>query len=153
MLRVNVAEVAKQRRMDKRDAVETLLGLAEHLPPRERMLLQQVFGRGAKVTEVAAISRKPARELRKQISHIIDRTRRPLFRFVVAHQDELPESLRLVARHVVLHGRPMRETADRLQISLHKVRRWMNALEGLAQVAGVERMRPPQRPRRAFAQR
>ena len=116
----------------RRRQVESILACAEHLAPDDAFLLRQVFEHGLRIEDIARQARLPRLRVYRRVRILLSRIDLPLFRFVVGHASLLDPATRKVARLVVCHGLPQRETADRLGISLHQVRQRLARVQTLA---------------------
>jgi len=107
---------------------------SQHLADEDRVLIEQVYGHGVSVADVARLSRRPARSLRRQVKNLLLRMKSPLYTFMMGHSDLLPEEVRLVAKLTVLHGNSLRKAAAMSGRSLHEVRQHVQTLRALARV-------------------
>lgn len=131
-------EVHAARRRDR----ERLLHLASYLPPSDRWLIEQVYGRGVPLSALARAEAHGAnrglryrrRRLARRLTALVRRLRRPAFQLVAIRPELLPRETRAVARHAVLHGRSLRDTARITGISLHRVRRHVRTVHDLARI-------------------
>jgi DNA-directed RNA polymerase specialized sigma24 family protein len=140
ILEQRVAADLARRRTDRRDRVERLLALSEHLPPSDRLLLRQVFERGNTVADIARLAGTCPRKLRRRLRALIRRTRDPLFRHFILHQDLLPPPARRSVQLHILQGKSLRAAADLTGHSLHQVRQHLliaRTLAGIATAAAV----------------
>lgn len=136
------------RRRDRRDYARTLLERAAWLPAGDRELIEAVFGEGLSVVaylrrcrdrglEPASTRGAPAggsvsaRMARRRLRRLIERVLSPRFAFVVAHRTGLGATRRRVAMACIVQGRSLREAAGMLGLSLHAVRRHIDAVEAL----------------------
>lgn len=115
-------EATTAHRLSRRRWVETLLDLAGHLDRRDRLIIEQVYRHGVPMTDVAALTGQPARNMHRHVAGLIRRMRDPLFAFVAEAGDLLPRHTRAVARRVILRGQSQRLAADELGLKLHQVR-------------------------------
>lgn len=124
----------QDRRRLRRDRVERLLQRAEHLSREDRLLIEQVYLHGIAVSDVARLSGKPARTLRRRITGLVQRMNSPLFEFVISHNDLLPPSMRRTADLVVLRGHSLRRASRASGQSLHHTRLHVRSLQVLARL-------------------
>lgn len=131
----HATDSGRQRLMNRRDLIEHLLALAEHLDERDRLLLEQIYKHGLSAAQVASLTGQPTRRLQRHVRRLLKRLDDPLFRFTVARLDLLPPDTRPVARAVFLHGLSLRETAHRTGLSLHRVRRHAETVRTIARMS------------------
>lgn len=124
------------RRGVRRDLAEVLMSRATLLSELDRYLVQGVFRDGRPLTELAALwegdgpgPRPTPKALRRRLRRLVERVLSPRFEFVAAHRHRWPPTRRRVATACVLHGLSCREAADKLRLSIHLVRRHMDAVE------------------------
>lgn len=122
------------RRTDQRSRSDQVLSLAAHLRPEERFLIQQVFEHGLKLSDIARQQGKSRSTVQYHVKQLLRRMGHPLFRFMIAHEDVLPQPVRLTGKRVILEGRSLRETAQSRRISLHAVRQHMQTIQSLARL-------------------
>jgi len=115
-----------------RELGERLVRLAEHLPAGDRVLLEQAFGRGMGMTELAILTGTSYRRLRRRILRLARRVQSPTYRFLITHGTLLTPEVRRTCEHRVFHGCSLRQTARVTQQSLHTVRRHAVMLDALA---------------------
>ncbi len=125
-------EPSRRRRAAHRDRVEQLLDDAGHFTRTDRVLIEQVYRHHVTYKEVAVLLGMSVRAVQVRLNALLNRTRQPLFRFVVDRHELLPRELRAVSRRAVLEGRSLRETARLTGLSLHHVRQRRQALRVLA---------------------
>ena len=123
----------QQRRQEQRDRVEQLLFWAAYLPEEDRLLLEQVYQHGQRISEVAKLMKVRPRALQRRVQRLVQRLADKRFRFVARHLDLLPRELRGVAKLRVLEGRSLRSTAARSGLSLHQVRQRLDRLAFIVQ--------------------
>ena len=126
--RAQRAEIFDRRRRQGRDLAEALVARAEHLLPEDRALLNAVYRDGNSAMEVATLTGAAPRAVRRKIRTLAQRVLDPRFAFVLVHRDAWPPTRRKVATELICHGRPLRETAKHLNLSLHAVRRHADAI-------------------------
>jgi len=121
-----------QRRTSLRNRVETLLDLAQSLPPRDRLILEQVYRHGLSVAEVARLIEEPAGRVRRRIARLIRLVQKPEFKFLARHEALLPANVRQTCRLVVFEGMSLRRTARHTGQTLHRVRQQVATFHALA---------------------
>ena len=133
-------EQHRQRVDHGRDHAERVLALAEHLDERDRLLVEQVYRHGLPAAEVARLLGVRPRTMQRRLARLVERMIDPMYRFVAAHLDLIPEAARAPAKRHFLQGQSQRDVARRLGITLHQVRQHIDAVRTLAEVyAGVKR--------------
>lgn len=119
------------RRRQPRPVVETLLALARHATREDRSLIEAIFGEGRTLIAVAACTGERPRTLRRRLRRVISRLIDPRFAFVAMHRGAWPQRRRLVATLHIIQARTLRDTARRLGITEHAVRREICAIDVL----------------------
>ena len=96
---------ARQRLKD-RDAMETLIQYAKHIPPKDQQLLASYFESHFSLYELACIRKTTRSSIRRRIHSLVSRLSDPMFRAVVRYGRQLPAHLAMVvkARYVQGHG-------------------------------------------------
>ena len=122
------------RRTGIRQAPEQIIRLAQALPAEDRLLLEQHFGDGLSMADLARRSRRSAHAVSRRIERLVRRLASPEFRFTVLHQDRLPKAMRRTATLLFVHGRSLRATAGLTKKSLHRIRCDRAMLQTLARV-------------------
>lgn len=125
--------------------LERVMGRLDLLPTRERALLEAMFHDGRSAVQIATLTGEEPRTIRRQIRLVVARVLSPKFGFVMRHCGQWPASRRRVGQACVLWGFSARMTARELGITLHAVRRQLDAIhalydaerQGLPEVAGV----------------
>jgi len=125
---------AHYSRQFKRSRIEELLALAEYLPPKDRVLIEHVLGKGMPVSRIAKLYQRSPRQLYRQANVIIKRMSDKMFRFVAIHMNTLPLETRPTAKYVILHGLRQRQTAEITGTTLHHVRKHMNTIQATARL-------------------
>jgi DNA-directed RNA polymerase specialized sigma24 family protein len=132
-----------RRFLFRRGVTESLARLAEDLPPDDRALIRAVYSDGKTAVEVGRLSGADPRAVRRRIRRLARRVLSPEYLFVLRHKDRWPAARRKVAVACILHGRPMREVADELRVSLHAVRRHCEAVQAAFETVGQDKPRTP----------
>lgn len=125
-------EQDRRRHRPARDRTERLLRLAEHLPAKDRLILEQALEQGMAATDIARIADKRPDAIRRRIAKLLSRLDSPMYRFVASRFDLLPRELQATARRHILEGRSLRRTAAMLDLSLHQVRQHRKSIETLS---------------------
>ncbi len=116
----------------RRDRVQTLLNLAQHLPKGDEVLLRQVFDLGISPNRIAQAARCNRHSIYRRIRALLRRLNDPLFRFAVAHYETFDRPTRAVARAIILHGLTQRQAARTTRLSVHLIRQHLQSLRTLA---------------------
>jgi DNA-directed RNA polymerase specialized sigma24 family protein len=135
---------ARQSRLDlrrgiRREFAAALVERAAHLPEADRLLIEGVFRDGRSIAQIAEVWIKnpdPAytpKSLRRRLHRLVERLRSPAFALVAQHRDRWNPPMARVATACVLQGRSLREAADSLGMSLHTVRRHLDAVTAIAE--------------------
>lgn len=124
--------------------LERVLGRVDLLPTRERALLEAMFQDGRSAVQIAALTGEDARAVRRQIRQVVARVLSPKFAFVMRHCGTWPASRRRVGEACVMWGFSVRIAARELGMTLHAVRRQLDAIQALfeAERAGGARSSP-----------
>jgi DNA-directed RNA polymerase specialized sigma24 family protein len=134
--RAQRAEIFDRRRRQGRDLAETLVSRAEHLLPEDRALLNAIYRDGSSAREIAILTGTCPRSVRLRIRKLAQRALDPRFAFVLVNRDQWPPTRRKVATEHILHGRPLRETASQLDLTLYAVRRHADAIRVMYEAIG-----------------
>lgn len=125
------------RRRTRREHAEMLAERAAFLPAHDRELVEAVYHEGLSVAGYVRrqrdrdIVRWTERAARRRLRRLVERLASPRFVFVLGARSSWPLTRRRVAVAVVIQGRSLRETARSLGLSLHAVRRHIDAVEAL----------------------
>ncbi|MFG0326942.1 MAG: hypothetical protein ACF8SC_06710 [Phycisphaerales bacterium JB037] len=122
-------QAADLRRRRRRDLAEAILDRASWLPPDDRALIEAVYRDGRSAREVAALAGTTPRIVRTRLRRVVTRVMSDRFRFVVLARSSWTRTRRLVAESCVLCGRSMRQAAEELGVTLHTVRRHVQAID------------------------
>lgn len=135
-------EVTKADRVDlrrRRDAAQAdaIARRSDLLTPEDGALLRAVFEQGVSMRQLAAMRNESVRRVRNRVRTLATRSLSARFEFVMRRREDWPPTRRRVASACVLRGLTMREAAAELKVSLHSVRRHMDAINALCEQAGV----------------
>ncbi|MFM9997044.1 MAG: hypothetical protein ACKVU4_14745 [Phycisphaerales bacterium] len=133
----DVIDGADLRRRRRRELVDDIIRRAALLPPADGALLRLVFEDGRPVSEVCALrGGSTARGLRRRVRILVRRVLSDRFRYVLVHRDQWPTTRRRVATRCVIEGRPIRDAAAELGLSVYAVRRHKMAIDALCEGSG-----------------
>lgn len=149
-------QTSRRRRGDRRYA-EMLVERAGWIPSGDRALVEAVHGEGLSVVayvrrclergvipvegttfDGAAVGRRGQRDLdawsriaRRRLRRLNSRLASDRFAFVIARRNTWPTTRRRVAVACVLHGDSLRQASRGLGLSLHTVRRHVEAIDAM----------------------
>lgn len=132
-----------RRRQDFAATAEAVLARADLLTEEDAALVRSVFGRGMTLTELARAAGRRPHTVSSRLRRITARMRTPTFVFVAHYRDAWAPPMRAVATACILEGRPVREAAAHLKMSVAAVRRHRDAVLALA---AASLPRPPRSP-------
>lgn len=118
-----------------REYAELLIDRAVWLPAADRELVTAVFAEGLSVAAYTRRCRErgfgdqSARINRRRLRRLITRLISPKYAFVIARRGDWPIARRRVAMACLVQGLPFRHAAAALGLSLHAVRRHIDAVE------------------------
>ncbi len=130
----HLSDQAHALRHHKRAQMDELRALVEYLPKSDKLLIEQVLEAKIPLAQLARLYDQPPRHLQRRAKSIIKRLSDKYFKFVALQMKTLPPETRTTARHVILHGRSMRKTAEISGLSLHRVRSDMNTVRATARL-------------------
>ncbi len=119
------------RRRRTREMAEVLVGRAEWLGDEDRAIVSAVYQDGISAKDLANIRGQSPRCVRRRIHALVQRITSDEFAFVLRARDQWPPTRRRVATACVLRGMSLREAGDKLGLSLHAVRKHMDAVRAL----------------------
>lgn len=117
-----------EARLRRRGIIETLCDRAEMLLPEERVLVHAVYRHGLTVADVARLRGKPRRSVNRQLSRILARLSSAEAQMARRLQGEASSQTAEVTRMVMIQGRTLRDTADACGLTLHQVRKVVDAV-------------------------
>lgn len=129
--RLSVADVPDLRRRASRDLAEVIVARAALLMPEDRRLLEAIYTDGLTALAVAQLTGDSPRSVRRRIRTLAARVLSDRFVFVMRQREHWRPTRRRVATACIVQGRPMREGARHLRLSLHVVRRQLDAVNAL----------------------
>ncbi len=120
-----------------------LVRRAAWLTPEDRELVTSVFGEGLSVAAYTRRRREhdpvapvSVRTARRRLRRLVTRLLSPRFAFVIENRGDWPATRRRAAMACVVQGLSLREAASKMGVSLHAVRRHMDAVEALYLATG-----------------
>lgn len=114
-----------------REASEVLLGRAVFLPASDRALLEQVYDRGVKPRQIAAVTGESTRAVQRRVRILVRRLCDPQVVAVLRHHRQWDRTTARVAIAYWVHRRTLHETAHDLKLTLHQVRQQLQLVRGL----------------------
>ncbi|MFG0258404.1 MAG: hypothetical protein ACF8GE_10925 [Phycisphaerales bacterium JB043] len=126
---------ADLRRSRERELSDIIVMRASWLLPEDRALLLAVYRDGMQASDIARLRGESVRSTRHRLRVLIHRVLDPMYIFVLRHRDQWPATRRRVATARFLQGRSLRQCATHLQLSLHSVRRHVEAIHLLAETS------------------
>lgn len=118
-----------------RRATDDLLRRALALPEQDAALLHAVYVDHMRMTSLAALTGIPIRALRRRLRSLTQRLMTPEFDFIAARAHTWPAPRRQIAHALFILGKPLRQTARDLGLSLHTVRQHAAHLGALCEAA------------------
>lgn len=134
----------RRKSMEVRDLYDAVLNRAHFLDPPDQALLEQVLGRGVRPIEVAKVAGFSTRTVQRRVRQLTRRLLDARVEYVLRHYHQWPSPLPQIALAVWARQWTLRQTADRMNLSLHQVRQHVAAVRGLID-AGLPRRRRPRR--------
>ena len=104
-----------------------------HLEESDRLLVEQVYRHGVQIADVARLSGRSPKNLRRRVDKLLKHMNGPLFSFMLAHGGLLSGATRRTAELVILKGYSLRRASEINNQSLHQTRRHMQTVQALAQ--------------------
>lgn len=133
--RVEFRVDADLRRKQRREWADLVVERAGSLDPADAAVLRAVYGDGRPIKELAAMVGVPPRAMSRRVHRLVRRVMSPPFEFVVRFAHNWTRERRRVAFSIVVLGRPLRQTAADVGLSLYEVRRHYAAVMALVEAA------------------
>lgn len=121
------------RRRTGRDLAETIVDRSVWLMPEDRSLIETVYREGLTAIAVAQLRGESPRAVRRRIRKLVSRVLSQPYAVVMREREHWPPTRRRVATSCILQGRPLRGASKHLNLSLHMVRRQMDAIQALVE--------------------
>ena len=132
---LDLAVATDLRRIRTRELLDAISERAEHLPPRDRALMEQVFLHGKTVSEVARSRGEEPRTLSRHVKCITRRVLDPRFRYVTEQQAAWRPTRQRVAHAYIVEGLSIREAAAKLKLSTYAIRKHREAIDAMFESA------------------
>ena len=121
----------------RRDLTDQVARRAEHLPPADRALLLAALDQGVSTRDLAAMTGRDLRYVRRHVKNLARRVLSERFGFVIRNRDAWPSLRRRIAVACILHGRTLREAAAENSTTFYNARKQMDAVQLL-----IESLKP-----------
>jgi hypothetical protein len=131
-----------ERRTHYRLNRESLLARARHLSPTDRALIQAHLEFGMALDEIAILHRLTRRQARRRLDHLSATLSDPFFMLTVEFAPQLPPPLCSIAYDYWLSALPLRQIARRRQLTLHRVRSYLDRARSLLLIAKAAHQLP-----------
>lgn len=105
---------------------------SEHLPRSDAAFIRSLYVDGLSAVKVAALQGQDPRAVRRRARRLLKRLSEPLFIFVVREKASWSSVRRRVAEAGVLAGRGLRAAAKETGLSVHVVRRHLEAIRAMS---------------------
>jgi DNA-directed RNA polymerase specialized sigma24 family protein len=129
----------RRNKLDVREMSERILNRAEFLDPEDRALLEQVLERGVPPREIAVLSGRSTRSVQRRVRNLMRRLADPGVVCVLREHRRWERPTGAVALAVWVRGWTLRHTAERLGLSLHRVRQQVATVRGRIEARLAER--------------
>ncbi len=137
-----------RRRLEHQTLAERILHRCELLEPADRALLESIYSDHVPIARLARVRGQSPRQVRRRVKRLIERLLCPTTDFVLARRREWEKQRWQAARLHLVAGRGLAETARDLGLTLHTVRKHVEAVRTLyeqhVQQAQQEAGRPGQ---------
>ena len=142
----------RRSRRVMRELTETILLRCTALEETDRILVEQVVGRGVKPREVAAMSGASVRSVQRRLRGLVQRLLDSEVVYVLRHRQHWTRSRANVATVIWVQGHSMQKACEKLSMPLQEVRDHAQAVRGLiAEGERSLRRRRMERERRGMA--
>jgi DNA-directed RNA polymerase specialized sigma24 family protein len=129
--------IADRRKMiDYRDFHDQVLNRARFLDPVDRTLVEQVLAKGVLPRELAVVAGVSTRSIQRRVRELLSRLNDPQVLAVLRQHGQWEPEVAEVALAVWVRRWTLRDTARRMNLSLHQVRQHVLAIRTLIGVAG-----------------
>ncbi|MFG0253190.1 MAG: hypothetical protein ACF8NJ_09985 [Phycisphaerales bacterium JB038] len=119
------------RRRDRRALTERILLRAEWLEPADRALLESVYADQVPIARLARLRGHSPQRLRRRVRKLVGQLLAPSTSYVLSRRSDWGrERWQVACKHLVA-GRDLRRTAADLGLTLHTVRKHVEAVRTL----------------------
>jgi len=116
-----------QRPGQRRDD-DWVLHRALFLTPSDRAIVEGFYDKGMSAAQLGRLMDVHPGTVRRRTRRLIRHLRSPIFGFILAHRGHWSRRRRAVAEMHLLQRRPLRDTARRAKLTMHIVRREVDAI-------------------------
>ncbi len=133
--------IADRRKMlDYRDFHDQVLNRARFLDPVDRTLVEQVLAKGVLPRELAVVAGVSTRSIQRRVRELLGRLNDPQVLAVLRQHGSWEPEVAEVALAVWVRRWTLRDTARRMNLSLHQVRQHVLAIRTLIGVVSRPRV-------------
>ncbi len=122
------------RESERREVSDYVLMRAEWLSASDRALIEQVFGKGVRPADVAAIQGCSTLVVQRRVANLVKRLLDPMVVFVLRYHRDWDKGTKKAALLVLVKGVTLRRAASELGVTLHCVRNRVHVVRGLFEV-------------------
>jgi hypothetical protein len=126
------ADLRRRRRQSETDLIQMR---AEFLPPSDAAFIRSLYVDGLSAAKLATLRNEDPRAVRRRARRILKRLNEPLFIFVVRERASWSGVRRRIAEAGVLAGHGLRAVARETGLSIHVVRRHLEAIRAMGDAA------------------
>lgn len=116
---------------ERREISDCVLLRAEWLGEADRALIEQVYGKGVRPADVAAVVGCSTRMVQRRVANLVKRLMDPMIVFVLRNHGDWDKLTAGSALAVLVRGLTLRDAASELGVSLHYVRTRVQVVRGL----------------------
>ena len=120
--------VIVDQRPDQRSDDDWVLHRALFLTPSDRAMVEGFYDKGMSAAQIARLMDIHPGTVRRRTRRLIHHLRSPMFGFILAHRGDWSRRRRTVAEMHLLQRRPLRDTARGAKLTMHIVRREVDAI-------------------------
>ncbi|MCK4873591.1 MAG: hypothetical protein KAS72_12790 [Phycisphaerales bacterium] len=126
-----------RRRREHAEITDRILHRCSFLERDDRALLESIYSDHVPIVRLAAVRQQSPRQLRRHVRRLIERLLEPRTAFVISRRDRWNGERWAVARSCLICGRDLRGVAKDLGLSLHRVRKHVDAVRALCEETRV----------------
>ncbi|GAB5497495.1 MAG: hypothetical protein Phyf2KO_25750 [Phycisphaerales bacterium] len=132
---VDFSAASDMRRSRSSDLIRTVAQQADHLPPKDRALITQIFVDGIPINRLAQNSGEEPRRLARRVKSITKRMLDPRFKYVTENKAAWRPTRQRVAAACIVEGLSMREASEKLKLSPYTIRKHREAIDAMFESA------------------